>query len=175
MDPSDTLQTIAEVGLGIAGFSGVMTAFIQRPGALTRVEVYRVAVLLGASFGAVFLAFVPLTLMQFGREGAGVWGLASAVMSVYSLIGAAVYLIASRRIRVHAPEIFNRGLFVTITLGHLANIGLQLYNVAHAAVSAAAGVYVLGLLWYLLHAAIQFSRMLFIQPARSEPRRSSIP
>ena len=29
----------------------------------------------------------------------------------------------------------------------------------------ASGVYVLGLIWYLAHAAIQFSRMLFVQPA----------
>lgn len=45
MDAADSLATIAAAGLGIAGFTGVMTAFMKRPGRLTSVETYRVAVL----------------------------------------------------------------------------------------------------------------------------------
>jgi hypothetical protein len=165
VDPTETLLTIAEVGLGIAGFSGVMTAFIQRPGALTRIEIYRISVLLGASFGAMFLAFVPLVLTQFSQPLVRIWGAASAIMCVYSLVGATAYLVASRRISRHAPEIFNRYLFATVTVGHLANIGLKFFNVVAANAASASGIYIVGLLWYVLHAAIQFSRMLFIQPA----------
>jgi hypothetical protein len=50
-------------------------------------------------------------------------------------------------------------------LGHLGNIVLQLVNAADASAVSGAGVYIVGLLWYLFHAALQFSRMLFIQPA----------
>ena len=49
-------------------------------------------------------------------------------------------------------------------MGHFVNIGLQLNNALRPN-AAASGVYVLGLTWYLAHAAIQFSRMLFVQPA----------
>ncbi|HSN72949.1 MAG TPA: hypothetical protein VLT59_15640, partial [Steroidobacteraceae bacterium] len=65
MDSTELLTAIAEIALGLAGFSGVMTAFMQRPGRLTGIETYRIGVLLGASLGAMFLALVPLVLLQW--------------------------------------------------------------------------------------------------------------
>ena len=165
MDSADSLSTIAAAALGIAGFSGVMTAFMQRPGQLTRVESYRIGVLLGVSFGGLFLALAPLALERFDVPEPVLWGRASALMVAYSLVAVTVYLVSSRHIARQAPEIFNRYLFAGIAIGHLANIGLQLVNALQPSAAVASGIYVLGLLWYLAHAAIQFSRMLFVQPA----------
>ena len=50
------------------------------------------------------------------------------------------------------------------------NIGLQLNNAVRPNATAS-GVNVLGLIWYLAHAAIQFSRMLFVQPVDRLPGR----
>lgn len=58
----------------------------------------------------------------------------------------------SRHIARQALEIFNRYLFAGIAMGHFVNIGLQLNN-ALRPYAAASGVYVLGLIWYLAHAA----------------------
>jgi len=165
MEEQEFLLTIAQTALGIAGFSGVMSAFMKRPGKLTAVETYRVAVLLGVSFGAMFLAFLPLVLDALGSAGSQLWAQASATMAAFSFVMLSVFLLASRRISRHAPEIFNWWVMGATSLGHLANIVLQLFNAMHASSLAGPGAYVLGLVWYLFHAALQFSRMLFIQPA----------
>lgn len=163
MPDQDLLLTIAELALALAGFSGVMTAFMKRPGQLTTVEVYRLAVLLGIAFGATFLALLPLVLAQLGAGGAPLWRGASAVMAAYSAIAVAVFLVSSRYISRRAPELFNWYLMGGIAAGHAANILLQLVNAARPA--AAPGLYTIGLLWYLFHGAVQFSRILFVQPA----------
>ena len=164
MDAADSLSTIAAAGLGIAGFSGVMTAFMKRPGRLTRVETYRVAVLLGVSFGCMFLALVPLVLDRFGMPEPGLWGCASAIMVAYSIASMTVFLLSSHQVRRQAPEIFNAWVFSAIAIGHGVNAGAQLLNAWRPEPETASGIYVSGLLWYLVHAAVQFSRMLFVQP-----------
>jgi hypothetical protein len=163
MEEKELLLTMAQSALGIAGFSGVMSAFMKRPGKLTAVETYRVAVLLGISFGAMFLAFLPLALEALGSSGPRLWVEASATLAAFSLVALTVFLLASWRISRQAPEIFSGWVMGATALGHLVNIVLQLVNTASDA--AGAGIYVVGLLWYLVHAATQFSRMLFIQPA----------
>jgi hypothetical protein len=85
LDAADSLSTIAAAGLGIAGFSGVMTA--------------------------------------------------------------------------------NPWLFAAIAVGHVANTCLQVANAWRPEAATASGIYLAGLTWYLAHAAVQFSRMLFVQPA----------
>ncbi len=101
---------------------------MQRPGRLTRVESYRIAVLLGVSFGGLFLALAPMALERFGVPEPALWGRASALMVAYSVVAVTVYLASSRHIARQAPEIFNRYLFAGIAIGHFVNIGLQLVN-----------------------------------------------
>ena len=149
MEEKELLLTIAQTALGIAGFSGVMSAFMKRPGKLTTVEAYRVGVLLGA----------------MGSTVPRLWVVASAAMAAFSIVALSIFLLASWRISRQAPEIFNPWVMGATALGHFANIVLQLVNAAHAGGVSASGIYVAGLLWYLFHAAMQFSRMLFIQPA----------
>jgi len=165
MEEKELLLTIAQTALGIAGFSGVMSAFMKRPGKLTTVEAYRVGVLLGISFSAMFLAFLPLLLGAMGSTVPRLWVVASAAMAAFSIVALSIFLLASWRISRQAPEIFNAWVMGATALGHFANIVLQLVNAAHAGGVSASGIYVAGLLWYLFHAAMQFSRMLFIQPA----------
>jgi len=163
VDPTELLATIAELALGLAGFSGVMTAFMQRPGRLTEVEAYRIAVLLGVSLGALFLSLVPLALMQFGLDAGAVWRSAGLCMVGYAVVGGALYLRASWRVARHAPEIFNRSVFVALAAGHVANIALQL--AALTVLEPSPGPYAVGLVWFMLHAAVQFARILFVQPS----------
>ena len=41
----DFLIAVAEIALGVAGFSGIAMYFKRKPGPLTNVEVYRVSIL----------------------------------------------------------------------------------------------------------------------------------
>ena len=52
---------------------------------------------------------------------------------------------------------------------HTVNTGVQFVNCWRPGPETASGIYVSGLLWFLVHAAVQFSRMLFVQPVDREP------
>jgi hypothetical protein len=164
LDIAQSLSTIAGAGLGLAGFSGVMTAFMQRPGRFTELESYRVGVLLGVSFGAAFLALLPLALDGLEIPDSQLWRWASLAMLVYSCAALGAFLRASGKYRKQMPALFNLYLYWGIIAGHAANIALQFANAIGAAPAPSSGIYVAGLLWYLLHAAVQFSRILLVQP-----------
>jgi hypothetical protein len=159
----DTAQSLS-AGLGLAGFSGVMTAFMQRPGRFTEVESYRVGFLLGVSFGAALPALIPLALWELEVAEPRVWRWSSSAMLLYSIAALAAFLVASSRYRKQIPDLFNPYLFWGIVGGHLVNIALQAANGLAIAPGTASGIFVCGLLWYLLHAAVQFSRILLVQP-----------
>jgi hypothetical protein len=164
VDTAASLSTIAAAGLGLAGFSGVMTAFMQRPGRFTALETYRVGVLLGVSFGATLLAMLPMVLSEFAMAESRLWAVASLAMLVYSCGALAAFVVMTRRFRQQAPELFNRYLLWGVVAGHVANIVLQALNAAGATRGTASGIYLSGLVWYLVHAGLQFSRILLIHP-----------
>ena len=61
LNPSETLSTIAELALGLAGFTGVLVVLGRQPGRFSPAEGFRLAVLLVASLSALFLSLVPLS------------------------------------------------------------------------------------------------------------------
>ena len=62
------------------------------------------------------------------------------------------------------PEVFHWSAFFRMTAGHAAVILLQLTSIFSLTADKGAAVFVIALVWYLIHAAQQFSRMLFVQP-----------
>jgi hypothetical protein len=76
---SDELLTIAEISVGIAGFSGVVAAFLQRE-QLHRLDQARFVNLFVVAFATLFLAFVPLTFSHAGLSGMALWRWSSAAM-----------------------------------------------------------------------------------------------
>jgi hypothetical protein len=71
LEAADTLLTLAEVSLGLAGFAGIVVVFGRGPGALPPADSLRLAALVGASFGTLFLSLIPIALgfaaIQFAR------------------------------------------------------------------------------------------------------------
>ncbi len=164
----DSLQTIAEISIGLAGFSGLVVALRKGSGPLDDVQKYRLRILFSLSFGAMFLSLLPDTLMNFGVPDERVWIDSSAAIFAYSLLFIAWWIVSSRRIARIAPEIFNWMAFSMMTTGHTIVLLLQLAVVLGLLENRAPGVIVLSLIWYLIHAAQQFVRMLFVQPRDSQ-------
>ncbi len=54
MQVPQSLQTIAEISIAFAGFSGLIVALRKNTGPLTEVEKYRLQILLTLAFGAMF-------------------------------------------------------------------------------------------------------------------------
>lgn len=159
-----SLQTIAEISIGFAGFSGLIVAFRKNVGPLTELEKYRLQVLLGLSFGAMFLSFLPELLGNVELKEHATWVYASSALCMYSVVFLVWWVRASRGFARAYPEIFHWSAFSRMTVGHIAVIVLQLTTVLSLVVDKSETAYVIGLIWYLIHAAQQFARMLFVQP-----------
>ena len=164
----ESLQTISEISIGLAGFSGLIVALRKNPGPLTDVQKYRLKILFAMTFGAMFLSLLPDLLLNFAVPGERIWFDASAAMFTYSLFFIIWLIAGARRVAKVAPEIFDWVVFSSLTGGHIIVLLLQLGVVTGFIEGRAPGAYTLGLIWYLIHAAQQFTRMLFILPRNPE-------
>ena len=168
MSIPDSLQTIAEISIGLAGFSGLIVALRRNAGPLTDVQKYRLRILFAMTFGAMFLSLLPDLLLSFQVPEDRIWFDSSAAMFTYSL--GFVYWMITRALRVAkvAPEIFNWLVFSSLAVAHIIVLLLQLGVVTGLIEGRAPGAFILGLIWYLAHAAQQFVRMMFILPRNTE-------
>ena len=164
----DALQTIAEISIGLAGFSGLIVALRKNPGPLTDVQKYRLKILFAMTFGALFLSLLPDLLLNFLVPDERIWFDSSAAMFVYSLFFVIWMIVGARKVAKVAPEIFNWIVFSSLSGMHIVVLLLLLAVISGFVEARAPGVFILGLTWYLLHAAQQFVRMLFILPRNPE-------
>lgn len=160
----DSFQTIAEISIAFAGFTGLIVALRRNDGPLGEVQKYRLQILLTLAFGAMFLSLVPEMLDNIGVSDVQVWTYSCAAMSLYSAIFTSWWILSSRRIAKLVPEIFHWSAFSRMAAGHLLVLILLLGAVFQITSVGRSGILNLGLIWYLLHAAQQFARMLFVQP-----------
>jgi hypothetical protein len=166
VEASDTLLTLAEVSLGLAGFAGIVVVFGRGSGVLPPADSLRLAALVGASLGTLFLSLIPIALGFVGVPERDLWRWSSAIMIFVALPAHAFGLL---RIRRFAAEIFEVTPIYLIAIGFsalLANLVAQTCNVLGIGSLPSFGVYLFGLLLYLLFAAIQFARMLFVRPGQ---------
>lgn len=164
----DSLQTIAEISIGLAGFSGLIVALRKNTGPLTDVQKYRLRILFAMTFGAMFLSLLPDLLLNFHVPDERLWFDSSAAMFIYSAFFVSWMIAGARRVARVAPEIFDWVIFSLLTTGHIVVLLLQLGVMMGLVEERASGVYTLGLIWYLIHAAQQFVRMMFILPRNAD-------
>ncbi len=158
-----SLQTIAEISIAFAGFSGLIVALRKKVGPLSGIEKYRLQILLTLAFGAMFLSFLPEVLESLGIGEHETWMYAGSALFVYSATFLVWWIYASRRFVRAFPEIFHWSAFLRMAAGHVAVMLLQLSAIFSLVVDKGAAVFVIALIWYLIHAAQQFARMLFVQ------------
>lgn len=76
MAPEDSLFSIAEISIGLAGFSGLVAAFVQQSEHAWRVDQKaRIVLLIVLSFGVIVTALAPYALSGISDSPALVWGL----------------------------------------------------------------------------------------------------
>ena len=80
MEGADALGLIAEVGIAVAGFAGVIATLRAPGGRIGAYAAFRIGVLLGLSASAVLLSLLPSALHFAGLSAHGIWTLSSSVM-----------------------------------------------------------------------------------------------
>ncbi len=106
MEGADGLGLIAEVGIAIAGFAGVVAALRAQGGRIEPFAAWRIGILLSNSTTVVLLALIPIALHYAGLASGTVWTLSSAGMAGVLLL---VFFVASpliyyRRVRPSGAE-----------------------------------------------------------------------
>ena len=152
---TETLHTIAEVGIAITGFAGIVAAIRGREDVADEASIDRpLGLLLGASLGTVFFCFVPEWLAAAIDSADVVWRASLGVYGVCRVVYVSMVVRAIQRSGVSRTP---RWMVVT---------GLVL-GVAH--LFAAAGMfmdfhyflYLSGLFWGLVISLVNFSSLLF--------------
>jgi hypothetical protein len=161
----EALSTIAEVGLGLAGFTGILVVLGQGPESFSRPAILRLLLLLVSSLGAMFLALLPFTLQESGVGSAACWRLSSALLAAFTSLALACLGYQFQRHRGEFGGAFSRTVFVVVATGSVAVVALQLVNVFGRGAFPRSGPYLVGLLWLLFVASIQFVRILFVRPS----------
>jgi len=99
MTPEESLASIAEIGIGLAGFSGLVAAFVQHSGESWRADQKaRIVLLIALSFGLIVCALAPYALSGVSTSPAVVWGAPMVAFSALCM-GLLVHWIAVSRKR----------------------------------------------------------------------------
>lgn len=165
MNGAETLTTIAQLAVGVSGFSGIAIAFNRQPGRLSEVEAYRVLLLFANSFSATFLALLPFAFSYLGWSDLAVWRTGNALCALFEIVFLATQFAPTRKLLRACPELFSLSQLWFITIGHTINGGLQLASALGFFAERSLSIFVFGLLWLLFHSIFQFGRILFVQPS----------
>jgi hypothetical protein len=154
------LQTIAEVSVAFAGFTGVVVAFGRRPGQDdSPINAHAFKAMLASSLQALIFAVLPFFAVACGAREPGLWRVASAFMLVGLAVGATMDVGFARRADRAEWTGFDRILEIGIAILGLAAIAAQALNV-FGAVGRPFAPYLGGLLFFLCFSSAMFVRLL---------------
>ena len=168
MEGADALGLVAEIGIAIAGFAGVIATLRAPGGRIGAYAAMRIGNLLAYSALAVLLALVPFGLHFAGLTNAAVWTLSSSAMTA---LVAAVFLgtVQIGYARGALPAIEDRApgqrLFIPYAIA--MPTGIIVLQLANAALVHQVWPFYLGLLALTAHSLFLFAYILFA-PSRAE-------
>ncbi len=168
----DALLTISELGLGLAGFSGVILVFEGSPETMHPVDWTRIRMLLTVSLGTMVLSLVPFGLEMFDSMEPGLWRVACGFSATWNIVMGAIFfpdvlrLTRDERAQLFAGE--RVGYILTSILFALGIIAFlaHLLFAAGALGGNGAGLFFLGTVWLLVLAAYLFASLVFDRPMR---------
>ena len=158
MEASDVLLTIAEMAIGLAGFSGVVLAFTYQ-GRLRPTDRYRFIGLFTQALTVALLCLVPFGFHHAGQVGTAIWRGSSAVAVLFWLFSA--WLTAVRLFPEFSPEeeLPKYALGSIWTLG-IINLLLQVANVIGWPIEPGPLFYLAGIVLWFAVAAFFFATLI---------------
>lgn len=156
------LQVIAEVSLGLVGFSAIIIALSRSREGFSDPDNFRVQLLNFAAFGAMFNALIPFAI--FGSNSLEIsWTIVGSVLCFYSAVGLLTF---PRKVfylrRQGYAEIFPLPLIVTQMGVFVANFMLSAAIVLDL-VDSKNNVYLLCLILFIVQSTVAFIRTMFVR------------
>ena len=161
MDPNfHALQLIAEIALGILGFSAILIGLSRKSDGFSAPDNFRIQLLSYSSIGAMFCALIPFAV--FGNiHNETSWLIVNWILCLYSVLG--LYMFPKRVISLRIQgysDLFPLPLF-TVQMGVMAvNFlisGLMILDF----IEAKENFYVFCLMLFLIQGSIAFVRTIF--------------
>ena len=161
MDPNfHALQLIAEIALGILGFSAILIGLSRKSDGFSAPDNFRIQLLSYSSIGAMFCALIPFAV--FGNiYNETSWLIVNWILCLYSVLGLSIFprRVINLRMQGHS-DLFPLRLFI-IQMGVLAvNFlisGLMILDF----IEAKENFYVFCLMLFLIQGSIAFVRTIF--------------
>ena len=164
IDVASALLTLAQVAIGLAGFSAILVALSGKPHQWTPVDAFRIRNILAFSFQSVFLSLIPFVLAFFSLPESTVWKVSLLIIAIASLGN--VLLVLSGVYRLSRPEraVLKAVVVSTVTAILFTMAAVELLA-AFGIVRPAPGVFFLGLVVLLGVSTVLVARFLFARPA----------
>ena len=154
MQPADLLITLAQLGVAIAGFSGIVVVLAKPAQGTSPVDRTLLSVLLVSSSGVVIWALTPLVLLSARVSEQTTWIVSSAGWSIQQALALARRAYQLRRSGESAG---NLTLAVPLALGGSSALVLQIANVFWI---VAAWPHLVALVWWVVLSFIIFLRLM---------------
>jgi hypothetical protein len=161
VEGADALGLIAEVGIAIAGFAGVI-ATLRAPGGKVRAyAAFRIGILLGLSGSTVLLALLPFAFEFGGLASGKIWALSS--VAAFVLVGSfqLIFFQLSRALTPDAPEDRPPGIRFVMVFGAAILLGINVLQLANAAWFRELWPFYVGLLMLTAYSLFSFAYLLF--------------
>jgi len=166
MIETGTLETMAEIGIALTGFTGVVSVLEDRPrvGWAGPDRVLLVALLIWSLIAAIF-GVLPGVLVKAGLEPHQTWRLATLIFAVVNCSTLSWFVSAVLGVGLGEFRSFERWSIRIGVPGAVLLTIFQITSVFGPVSSSAPLVYHLSVFWFLGVAALAFSFMLFPRDA----------
>lgn len=164
IDVASALLTLAQVAIGVAGFSAILVALSGKPHLWTPVDAFRIRNILALSFQSVFLALVPFVLALFSLPESTVWKVSLLILALGTLGGVLLVLSGVYRLSASERAVLNAAVVATVVAVLLLMAAVELLA-AFGVVRPPAAVFFLGLLVLVGVSTVLVARFLFARPA----------
>lgn len=164
IDVASALLALAQVAIGLAGFSAILVALSGKPHQWTPVDAFRIRNILALSFQSVFLSLTPFALAFFSLPESTVWKLSLLIIAIATFGGVLLVLSGVYRLSHSERAVLNAGVVSTVTAILSITAAVELLA-ALGIVRPAPGVFFLGLVVLLGVSTALVARFLFARPA----------
>ena len=158
----EVLLTMAEIAIGLAGFSGVVAAFSQTRD-FPAADRVRFLMLVGGTFFVILLAFVPFMLELSGVEEPGLWRWSSAIWLAAFAVCSPLVMVGRRVILREGRSAPSWSLGVVFLIV-LASCVAQVGNMIGWPYSSGPVPFLLGLMAGLIGSGSIFVYLVLIRP-----------
>jgi hypothetical protein len=162
MEATDELLTIAELAIGLAGFSGIVIAFSHQ-GRMREIARFYFIALISSAFTAVLLALVPFYFHHGGVAGVALWKNSSHVMLiVYILLVAGLGARVSRLPSVYGAHHLGIITSIVVCATTLLTAACIIANIVGYLMEPGPALYLIGLFLWLTVTIYMFAFLVLV-------------